>query len=181
MDEMAEFAQWLKQKYGIDYPSPQLGAGQGFGMPGGGGGGGFSAGGAVGAAGKAVTPFNPAIGLGLQAGGFLLDALRGDPMAKYRKQGMKTAQEMVTTNPDVINVGGAIGRNRAAMIPRLGEMGEQFNKRFGLDTGTGQYANLQALLEKEGMFNLNASMENDRLKARQKQYYTGMLAGAGRR
>jgi len=179
MDEMAEFAQWLKQKYGIDYPSPQLGAGQGF--SGQGGGGRASAGGTVGGIGAGVMPFNPWIGGGMMAGGFLLDALRGDPMAKYRKQGMKTAQEMVTTNPDVINVGGAIGRNRAAMIPRLGEMGEQFNKRFGLDTGTGQYANLQALLEKEGMFNLNASMENDRLKARQKQYYTGMLAGAGRR
>jgi hypothetical protein len=183
MDDYLEFIQWMKQKY----PN-ELGQGQGFGLPQGTGftlpqavppQGGGGLGGVAGAAGKtALGMMNPWTAVGLYGGGSILKALMGDPMEKYRKAGLGKAQSILGSNPDVINVGRAIGQNRAAMIPQLGQMGEQFNKRFGLDTGMGQYANLQALLEKEGMFNLNAGMENDRLKSQRNQYLMSLLAGA---
>ena len=192
MDDYLEFMQWMQQRY-----PTELGQGQGFGMQGGGLAGGLGntmqfaastvpkiqtannlAKSAAGAGEKAGAVMNPWLSAGLFGGGALLKALMGDPMEKYRKTGLNAAQKTLNTNPDVINVGGAIGRNRAAMVPQLGRMGEQFNKRFDLDTGMGQYANLQALLEKEGMFNLNASMENDRLKSRRNQGLMGLLAGA---
>ena len=199
MDDYLEFMQWMQQRY----PN-ELGQGQGFGMQGQGFGmqGGGMVGGlgdtmqfaassvpkiqtannlaksAAGAGEKAGAVMNPWLSVGMYGGGALLKALMGDPMEKYRKTGLNAAQKTLKTNPDVLNVGGAIGRNRAAMVPQLGRMGEQTNKRFGLDTGVGQYANIQALLEKEGMFNLNASMENDSLKSRRNQGLMGLLAGA---
>ena len=177
MDDYLEFMQWM-QKYHADELKQGLSGGV-SGTTNITGGASGVLGGAAQTAGKIGTGImNPWLSAGLFGGGALLKALMGDPMEKYRKTGLNAAQKTLNTNPDVINVGGAIGRNRAAMVPQLGRMGEQFNKRFDLDTGMGQYANLQALLEKEGMFNLNASMENDRLKSRRNQGLMGLLAGA---
>jgi hypothetical protein len=173
-DDLEEFDQWLQQKYGIRYPGRQLGAGTGFGMQGGGG----NLGNFAGTAGKMAMPFNPVVGLGLQAGGYLLDALRGDPYKKYHMKGLKTAQSML--GKDVLPVNRAIAINRASIVPQISQWGEGINKRLGLNTGRGQQALWDMLLQKEGGFNLEAILENARLKSQRDQYLTSLLAGAGR-
>ena len=127
-------------------------------------------------AGKVAGTTNPLLGTALYGGGALLKALQGDPMEKYRKGAYSQAQGMI--GKDVINVGGAINQNRAAMIPQLGQMAQGYNKRFGLNSGMAQQQMLGGLMDKEAGFNLNASMQNDMLKSRRDQYLLGILGNA---
>ena len=116
---------------------------------------------------------------GMQMGSALLGALAGNPYDKYNKAGLRHMQSTLRRNPDVINVQGAINRNRANMIPQMNQMGAGINRRFGFDTGRGQGQLMRMLMEQEGGFNLDASMQNDQLKSQRNTRLASALAGAG--
>jgi len=123
---------------------------------------------------------DPLIGYGLMQGGSsLLSMLAGNPYEKYNRAGLDYARNTLRRNPNVIDVQGAIGRNRANMIPQMNQMGAGINRRFGFDTGRGQGQLMRMLMEQEGGFNLNASMQNDQLKSQRNTRLASALAGAG--
>ena len=120
-------------------------------------------------------------GLGMQGIGMLLGLLQGNPYEKYNKAGLNAARQTLETNPNVLNVGRAIGMNRASMMPQLGRMAESTNKTLGINTGRGQLEYLKKLLEQEMGFNVEASLENDRLKSMRNMNLMQLLSSAGGR
>ena len=123
-------------------------------------------------------PIDPFLGYGaMQLGSSLAGWLGGndDPYKAQREQGIQGLMNMRGQN--VIDVPNAIARNRAAMIPQANKKGKEIDKHLDLDSGFGQSEMMKYLFDSQTGFNLDASMENDRLKSRRDLAANQFLAG----